>query len=98
MRKVEHYSVQKVTGDGRCMFRALVSSVLALYLQLALDLFKHRKFLQHVSSCGATLSCHALIYHDITVESTLLKSLANKGFPSTLKEVAHRVNTKFNSS
>lgn len=24
MKKVEHYSVHKVTGDGRCMFRALV--------------------------------------------------------------------------
>lgn len=27
MRKVEHYSVQKVTGDGRCMFRALVKGM-----------------------------------------------------------------------
>lgn len=24
MKKVERYSVQRVTGDGRCMFRALV--------------------------------------------------------------------------
>jgi hypothetical protein len=24
MKKVEHYTVRKVTGDGRCMFRALV--------------------------------------------------------------------------
>lgn len=24
MKKVQRYSVQKVTGDGRCMFRALV--------------------------------------------------------------------------
>ena len=27
MRKIEHYSVQKVTGDGRCLFRALVTSL-----------------------------------------------------------------------
>ncbi|XP_072959150.1 OVARIAN TUMOR DOMAIN-containing deubiquitinating enzyme 3 [Typha angustifolia] len=27
MKKVEHYSVQKVTGDGRCMFRALVKGM-----------------------------------------------------------------------
>ncbi|XP_056172462.1 OVARIAN TUMOR DOMAIN-containing deubiquitinating enzyme 3 isoform X2 [Syzygium oleosum] len=26
-KKVEHYSVQKVTGDGRCMFRALVKGM-----------------------------------------------------------------------
>ncbi|KAI5663679.1 hypothetical protein M9H77_23002 [Catharanthus roseus] len=24
LKKIEHYSVQKVTGDGRCLFRALV--------------------------------------------------------------------------
>lgn len=24
MRKVERFSVQRVTGDGRCLFRALV--------------------------------------------------------------------------
>lgn len=24
MKKLEHFTVQKVTGDGRCMFRALV--------------------------------------------------------------------------
>jgi hypothetical protein len=28
MRKLERYSVQKVTGDGRCLFRALVTSFL----------------------------------------------------------------------
>ncbi|KAJ3700680.1 hypothetical protein LUZ61_004385 [Rhynchospora tenuis] len=27
MKKVEHYSVHKVTGDGRCMFRALVKGM-----------------------------------------------------------------------
>ncbi|KAG0479203.1 hypothetical protein HPP92_013922 [Vanilla planifolia] len=27
MKKVEHYLVQKVTGDGRCMFRALVKGM-----------------------------------------------------------------------
>lgn len=27
MKKVERYSVQKVTGDGRCLFRALVSPI-----------------------------------------------------------------------
>ncbi|XP_020691227.1 OTU domain-containing protein At3g57810 [Dendrobium catenatum] len=27
LKKVEHYSVQKVTGDGRCMFRALVKGM-----------------------------------------------------------------------
>ncbi|XP_043691680.1 OVARIAN TUMOR DOMAIN-containing deubiquitinating enzyme 3 [Telopea speciosissima] len=27
LRKVERYSVQKVTGDGRCMFRALVKGM-----------------------------------------------------------------------
>eukprot|EP00268_Persea_americana_P012192 TRINITY_DN15116_c0_g2_i1.p1 TRINITY_DN15116_c0_g2~~TRINITY_DN15116_c0_g2_i1.p1 ORF type:complete len:174 (-),score=26.08 TRINITY_DN15116_c0_g2_i1:141-608(-) len=27
MRKLEHYSVQKVTGDGRCLFRALVKGM-----------------------------------------------------------------------
>ncbi|OWM81753.1 hypothetical protein CDL15_Pgr007791 [Punica granatum] len=27
MKKVEHYSVQKVTGDGRCLFRALVKGM-----------------------------------------------------------------------
>ncbi|XP_020276020.1 OTU domain-containing protein At3g57810 [Asparagus officinalis] len=27
MKKVEHYSVQKVAGDGRCMFRALVKGM-----------------------------------------------------------------------
>ncbi|GMH29120.1 hypothetical protein Nepgr_030963 [Nepenthes gracilis] len=27
MKKVEHYAVQKVTGDGRCMFRALVKGM-----------------------------------------------------------------------
>eukprot|EP00262_Sarcandra_glabra_P010538 TRINITY_DN25829_c0_g1_i1.p1 TRINITY_DN25829_c0_g1~~TRINITY_DN25829_c0_g1_i1.p1 ORF type:complete len:246 (+),score=31.35 TRINITY_DN25829_c0_g1_i1:48-740(+) len=27
MRKVEHHSVQKVTGDGRCLFRALVKGM-----------------------------------------------------------------------
>ncbi|XP_010928936.1 OVARIAN TUMOR DOMAIN-containing deubiquitinating enzyme 3 isoform X1 [Elaeis guineensis] len=27
MKKVQHYSVQKVTGDGRCMFRALVKGM-----------------------------------------------------------------------
>ncbi|KAG8647720.1 OVARIAN TUMOR DOMAIN-containing deubiquitinating enzyme 3 [Manihot esculenta] len=26
-KKVEHYSVQKVTGDGRCLFRALVKGM-----------------------------------------------------------------------
>lgn len=24
MKKMEHYSVQRITGDGRCLFRALV--------------------------------------------------------------------------
>mgnify|MGYP003703159993 CR=1 FL=1 len=28
LNKVEHYGVQRVTGDGRCMFRALVRLVL----------------------------------------------------------------------
>ncbi|XP_014490714.1 OTU domain-containing protein At3g57810 isoform X1 [Vigna radiata var. radiata] len=27
MRKLEHFSVQKVTGDGRCLFRALVKGM-----------------------------------------------------------------------
>ncbi|KAK6943552.1 OTU domain [Dillenia turbinata] len=27
MRKVERYSIQKITGDGRCMFRALVKGM-----------------------------------------------------------------------
>ncbi|WCJ28417.1 OVARIAN TUMOR DOMAIN-containing deubiquitinating enzyme 3 [Euphorbia peplus] len=27
MKKVEHYSVQKITGDGRCLFRALVKGM-----------------------------------------------------------------------
>lgn len=27
MKKVEHYTVQRVTGDGRCMFRALVKGL-----------------------------------------------------------------------
>ncbi|CAK7333555.1 unnamed protein product [Dovyalis caffra] len=27
MKKIEHYSVQKVTGDGRCLFRALVKGM-----------------------------------------------------------------------
>ncbi|XP_058215451.1 OVARIAN TUMOR DOMAIN-containing deubiquitinating enzyme 3 isoform X2 [Rhododendron vialii] len=27
MKKLEHYSVQKVTGDGRCLFRALVKGM-----------------------------------------------------------------------
>ncbi|RVX06133.1 hypothetical protein CK203_018712 [Vitis vinifera] len=27
MKKVQRYSVQKVTGDGRCMFRALVKGM-----------------------------------------------------------------------
>ncbi|XP_058109294.1 OVARIAN TUMOR DOMAIN-containing deubiquitinating enzyme 3 isoform X2 [Magnolia sinica] len=27
MKKVEHFSVQKVTGDGRCLFRALVKGM-----------------------------------------------------------------------
>ncbi|XP_055812576.1 OVARIAN TUMOR DOMAIN-containing deubiquitinating enzyme 3 [Solanum dulcamara] len=27
LKKVEHYSVQKITGDGRCMFRALVKGM-----------------------------------------------------------------------
>ncbi|CAK9236416.1 unnamed protein product [Sphagnum troendelagicum] len=27
MKKVEHYTVRKVTGDGRCMFRALVQGM-----------------------------------------------------------------------
>uniref|UniRef100_A0A7N0R8Q9 Ubiquitin thioesterase OTU n=1 Tax=Kalanchoe fedtschenkoi TaxID=63787 RepID=A0A7N0R8Q9_KALFE len=29
MRKLEHFTVQKVTGDGRCMFRALVKGMAA---------------------------------------------------------------------
>ncbi|XP_062004204.1 OVARIAN TUMOR DOMAIN-containing deubiquitinating enzyme 3 isoform X3 [Rosa rugosa] len=29
MRKVERYSVQRVTGDGRCLFRALVKGMAA---------------------------------------------------------------------
>lgn len=34
MKKMERYSVQKVTGDGRCLFRALVElvSLCSLYL------------------------------------------------------------------
>ncbi|KAL5991586.1 hypothetical protein ACLOJK_012495 [Asimina triloba] len=28
MKKVEHYSVQKVTGDGRCLFRALANPIM----------------------------------------------------------------------
>ncbi|KAK4801787.1 hypothetical protein SAY86_022274 [Trapa natans] len=27
MKKIEHYSVQKITGDGRCLFRALVKGM-----------------------------------------------------------------------
>ncbi|KAF0897410.1 hypothetical protein E2562_036946 [Oryza meyeriana var. granulata] len=27
LNKVEHYGVQRVTGDGRCMFRALVKGM-----------------------------------------------------------------------
>ncbi|KAJ3682679.1 hypothetical protein LUZ60_012906 [Juncus effusus] len=27
LKKVEHYSVQRVTGDGRCMFRALAKGI-----------------------------------------------------------------------
>ncbi|CAJ1949196.1 unnamed protein product [Sphenostylis stenocarpa] len=27
MKKLEHFSVQKVTGDGRCLFRALVKGM-----------------------------------------------------------------------
>ncbi|CAM8930150.1 unnamed protein product [Rhodiola kirilowii] len=29
IRKLEHFSVQKITGDGRCMFRALVKGMAA---------------------------------------------------------------------
>ena len=32
MRKVERYSVQRVTGDGRCLFRALVFGNLSFCL------------------------------------------------------------------
>ncbi|KAI3443087.1 Ubiquitin thioesterase OTU1 [Psidium guajava] len=35
-KKVEHYSVQKVTGDGRCMFRALVKGM-AFHKGIALN-------------------------------------------------------------
>ncbi|ONL96353.1 Cysteine proteinases superfamily protein [Zea mays] len=31
LNKVEHYGVQRVTGDGRCMFRALVSCSIISY-------------------------------------------------------------------
>lgn len=31
MKKLERFSVQKVTGDGRCLFRALVTSSLPLF-------------------------------------------------------------------
>jgi hypothetical protein len=27
MKKLERFSVQKVTGDGRCLFRALVCTI-----------------------------------------------------------------------
>ncbi|XP_068644226.1 OVARIAN TUMOR DOMAIN-containing deubiquitinating enzyme 3 isoform X2 [Aristolochia californica] len=36
MKKVQHYTVQKVTGDGRCMFRALVKGM-AMNKGLALN-------------------------------------------------------------
>jgi len=32
MKKLEHFSVQKVTGDGRCLFRALVLSFVLMLL------------------------------------------------------------------
>lgn len=40
MKKMEHYSVQKVTGDGRCMFRALVKLVnCIIYVCLPVTVF-----------------------------------------------------------
>jgi hypothetical protein len=38
MRKLERYSVQKVTGDGRCLFRALVTSFSLFRLRCVTDL------------------------------------------------------------
>lgn len=43
MKKVQRYSVQKVTGDGRCMFRALVSSGFLFSLVFCSDTNLHQQ-------------------------------------------------------
>lgn len=41
MKKLERFSVQKVTGDGRCLFRALVSTIFNAFV---IDFFSPFQF------------------------------------------------------
>ena len=54
MKKLEQFSVQKVTGDGRCMFRALVLSSLPFVLITSL--------VSPLQNSHADLICYSSIF------------------------------------
>lgn len=58
-KKVEHYTVQKVKGDGRCMFRALVRFLLLLFISFII-VAKHITLYQPLASHGIS---HMVIIH-----------------------------------
>ncbi|XP_078153663.1 OVARIAN TUMOR DOMAIN-containing deubiquitinating enzyme 3-like [Carex rostrata] len=76
MKKVEHYSVQRVTGDGRCMFRALIKGMarnkdMLLFYQLLVRrmiILISGKYLR-----GETSYCNLSFCNETGLSSLILK-------------------------
>ncbi|XP_052174158.1 OVARIAN TUMOR DOMAIN-containing deubiquitinating enzyme 3 [Diospyros lotus] len=78
MKKVEHYSVQKVTGDGRCLFRALVKGM-AFSKGIALNPQKEREDADELRMAVKEVICdndkERLQYEEALVAITVEESL-----------------------
>ncbi|KAL6528657.1 OVARIAN TUMOR DOMAIN-containing deubiquitinating enzyme 3 [Orobanche minor] len=80
MKKVERFSVQKVTGDGRCLFRALVKGM-ALNKGMTLGRWEERESADELRMAVKEVICdndkERLHYEEallaITVEESLLR-------------------------
>ncbi|XP_020576593.1 OTU domain-containing protein At3g57810 isoform X1 [Phalaenopsis equestris] len=78
MKKEEHYSVHKVTGDGRCMFRALVKGM-ARNKGLKLDMNQETKDADELRMAVKEVMCdngeERLQYEEALVAITVEESL-----------------------
>lgn len=88
MKKLEHYSVQKVTGDGRCLFRALVKGM-SLNKGISLDPREERENADELRMAVKEVICYnekeRLQYEEalmaITVEQSLSRYCQRIGRP-----------------
>ncbi|CAN6471426.1 unnamed protein product [Victoria cruziana] len=81
MRKVEHYSVEKVTGDGRCMFRALVKGM-AMNKGIVLSSREEREDADELRMAVKEVICDAAnerhLYEEALIAITVEESLKRK--------------------